>query len=270
MDDQPGNPTEEKPAGPAARIADEALTAVLGLQFLTRLAIPIDTRYSTERMARAMGYLPLAGLVIGAGIALVYWLAASVLPPLVAAFVALGAGVRLTGSLHEDGLADVADGLGGGATRERALEIMRDSRIGSYGVITLIIVVGLKAASIGALGPAAVATIIAAHGLSRLSVLAMMVRLPYARKEGAAAFAGTGPGPTRVAIAVLTGAATFFGLALLVSPLVALVAALAAAAVYLWLERMLKRRIGGYTGDALGGLQQLTETAILLAVLACL
>ncbi|AHM04494.1 Cobalamin synthase [Roseibacterium elongatum DSM 19469] len=251
------------------RLAEEGQLALMATQFLTRLPLPWAPDYTPERMGRAMRYFPLVGLGIGAALALVYSLASLVFPPLVAALITVALGVRLTGALHEDGLADLADGLGGGATRARVLEIMRDSRIGTYGVVTLALVLGLKVAALAHLdGALAAATLVAAHGLSRLAALVLLLRLPYARPEGKAEFTQAGPGPGGLRLALATGALGLVGLGLVAGPWPALTAGLAATAVFLWLERLLKRRLGGQTGDALGAVQQLTETAILLGVLA--
>ncbi|GAA0294916.1 adenosylcobinamide-GDP ribazoletransferase [Rhodovulum strictum] len=253
----------------SGRLAREARLILLAAGFLTRLPVPPDPAFTPQRMAWATRWFPLVGLGIGAVVALVFWAAALVLPAWVAAVLALAAGVRLTGALHEDGLADVADGLGGGQSREHALEIMRDSRIGSYGTVALVLVLLLKAGALAHLGGAAVAAMIAAHGLSRVFVVLTMLRLPYARPEGKAGFASAAEiGPGGLGIVLGTGALTALGLAVAAGPGAALSALAAAAAVTLWIGAMLRRRLGGYTGDGLGAVQQLTETAILLGVLA--
>ncbi|RAP40185.1 adenosylcobinamide-GDP ribazoletransferase [Rhodovulum viride] len=258
---------------PAARLGEEARLVVLALQFVSRLPLPADPGYTPDRMRRATRYFPLCGALIGAALGLVYAAAAAVFPPAVAAVLTLAAGVRLTGALHEDGLADMADGLGGGLTRERALEIMRDSRIGSYGAVTLMLALGLKAAALAGLGAAAggwaaAGALVAAHGLSRLASVIVMVRLPYARTEGKAAFAAAGPGRDGMAIAWGTGTLIALGLWIGAGFGAAATALALAAAVTLWMARMLTRRLGGHTGDGLGAVQQVSEIAILLGLLA--
>ncbi|ARE40490.1 Cobalamin synthase [Rhodovulum sp. P5] len=252
-----------------ARLRDEAGLIRLAALFMTRLPVRVEAEYSPERMRLASAWFPLVGLGIGAVLALAYGLAALVFPPLVAALLAVALGVRLTGALHEDGLADIADGLGGAADRARAMEIMRDSRIGSYGAVALGLVLAVKVAALSHLGSAAMAGLIAAHGLSRLSPVLMMARLPYARSDGKAAFAGTGPGPRGLRIALATSGVTLLGLGLTVGPVAALVTLIALAAVLIRMEAMFRWRLGGYTGDGLGAVQQLSETAVLLAILAC-
>jgi adenosylcobinamide-GDP ribazoletransferase len=184
----------------------------------------------------------------------------------VAAGLALGAGVLVTGGLHEDGLADTADGLGGSATAERALEIMRDSRIGTYAGLALIFSVGLRWAALAGLSPAdgAVALVVA-HGLSRAAIPPVLLAAPYARSAGlAAGLAGAVKGRD-VAVATLLALA----IAALSGPacgLVALAAATAAAGITL---AVLLRRLGGYTGDGLGAVQQAAEVAVLATLAGC-
>ena len=165
---------------------------LLALQFFTR--IPITGRlavwvgYSPTMLRAASVYFPLVGSVVGIFSALVLWLALAVLPPsalgaLMAAILATAASVWLTGGFHEDGLADTADALGGYVAAEKALEIMKDSRIGSYGSLTLILVLGLKIATLALLAQqspllAAVA-LLWAHTLSRLSPLLLMFSLAH-------------------------------------------------------------------------------------------
>lgn len=258
---------------PAASLREEARLVVLALQFVTRLPLPADAGYTPDRMRRATRYFPLCGALIGALLGLVFAAAAAVFPPAVAAVLTLAAGVRLTGALHEDGLADMADGLGGGLTRERALEIMRDSRIGSYGAVTLMLALVLKLAALAGLGAAAggwaaLGALVAAHGLSRLASVLVMVRLPYARDEGKAAFAAAGPGRDGMAIAWATGGALMLGLWIGAGLAAALTVLALTVAATLFMARMMMRRLGGHTGDGLGAVQQVAEIAVLLGFLA--
>lgn len=250
------------------RLIEEGRLALLAVQFLTRVPLPLDPGYTPVRMAHAMRYFPLVGLAIGAVLALVYGLAALVFPPVVAALLAVAAGVRLTGALHEDGLADMADGLGGGLTRARALEIMRDSRIGSYGAVTLGLVLALRVAALAGLGAGAAAALIGVHGASRLSTLALAAALPYARAEGKASFASEGLGPLGWSIALGAGGVAALVLVWSAGLVATLTAVVAAVAVTLWLGAMMRRRLGGQTGDGLGAVQQLAETVMLLGLLA--
>jgi adenosylcobinamide-GDP ribazoletransferase len=181
--------------------------------------------------------------------------------------VALATIIWVTGALHEDGLADVADGFGGGRTREAKLEIMRDSRIGTFGALALILALLARAGAIAALAtPLAVASaLVAAGAVSRAALPPVMTVLPLARADGLAAGAGR-PHPTRAAAAVLVAA--LIALALLgQAAAAALVAGAGAAFVVAWLAR---RQIGGHTGDVLGAVQQLTEIGVLLGAVAAL
>ena len=185
------------------------------------------------------------------------------LPPAVSAGLTLSAAIAVTGALHEDGLADSADGFWGGWSRQRRLEIMRDRRIGSYGVIALILSLGLRRAALTALlatGPATLA-ILAAAALSRLPMVWLMHLLPGARPDGLSAQTGR-PGGATAALA--TFGALIIGTLTLgpaVFPAALLVIAVAAAAALL-----MRAKIGGQTGDTLGATQQLSE----IALLACL
>ncbi|TCP63314.1 cobalamin-5'-phosphate synthase [Rhodovulum bhavnagarense] len=250
------------------RLSEQGRLALLAVQFLTRVPLPIDPGYTPLRMAHATRYFPAVGLALGAVLALVVVLSWLVFPPVVAVLLAVAAGVRLTGALHEDGLADMADGLGGGQTRERALDIMRDSRIGSYGTVTLGLALGLKVGALVGLGAVAPAALIGAHCLSRLGVLVVSARLPYARAEGKAGFAAMGPGPGGWTIAWGTGGLAVLILTMWAGLAATLSAIVAAVVVSLWLMAMLQRRLGGQTGDGLGAIQQLMEIAIYLGLLA--
>lgn len=244
------------------RRAEELRLAFL---LLTRLpARPIAGEAPT--MAASSWAWPVAGLAIGAISALAclaaLWLG---LPPVMAAIIALTAGVLVTGGMHEDGLADLADGFGGGRTRERKLEIMRDSRIGSYGVAALILSFGFRAAAIttviGAGGP--VLALAALAAASRAVLPAAIVLLPGARADGLGrAAAGNDPVPARAAAAI--GILCLLPLGVGPAVVVALAVTLAGFAV----ARLALRQIGGQTGDVLGAMQQIAECAGWAALIA--
>ncbi|OWJ67206.1 adenosylcobinamide-GDP ribazoletransferase [Inquilinus limosus] len=236
--------------------------------FLTRLPVPWPPGAPADALARSMRLFPLAGAGIGLAAGLVWalalWLGA---PALVAALLALTALALLTGALHEDGLADVADGFGGGRSRERALEIMRDSRIGSYGTLALVLSVGLRAAALAALARdpwGGVAALAAAGAVSRATCPALLAWLRPARPDGLGAGAGRPPSE-----AVLTALGLALCFALLLLGLRHGLAALALAVLVSWaLAGVARRRIGGQTGDVLGAAQQLAEVAVLCAAAA--
>ncbi|TNC70863.1 adenosylcobinamide-GDP ribazoletransferase [Rubellimicrobium roseum] len=234
------------------------------LMLLTRL--PVPWRLAAPRGARAAWAWPLAGAVVGllaAGVA-AGALALGLAPP-VAAALALAAQALATGGLHEDGLSDSADGLWGGATPERRLEIMKDSRIGSYGALALVLGLLIRWSALAALfaqgavwGP-----VLAAAALSRWPMALLLGALPPAREGGLARLVGRPQAGT-----LLLGGLAALVLALLASGIAALGAALAVAAIAWAWTRLVRARLGGQTGDTCGAAQQLSEIAALLALSA--
>jgi adenosylcobinamide-GDP ribazoletransferase len=213
-----------------------------------------------------MRAFPLVGILVGLIGWAVFALATRLgLPPFAVGLVTLAATVLVTGGLHEDGLADTADGFGGGADREHKLAIMRDSRNGAYGVMALIFSLGLRSAALAALTvPAAGLALIAAHAVSRAAVPLVMRFLGSARSDGLGASAGQ---PDDAAQAWCLGIALVVALLCLGFShgiVVALAAAIAVAAVGI----LARRQIGGYTGDVLGAAQQGAEIAVLLTAAA--
>lgn len=218
--------------------------------------------------ARAPGWFAAIGLGVGAAQALALAGAGAVWGPVLGALAALALGVLLTGALHEDGLADVADALGARRTPARALEILKDSRIGAYGALALVLVLGAQAAALAGLGAAGAWALVLAATLSRGAAAEALRRGPYLRAGGAASgmtgrwtrgdwaaqSLGLGAG-TAVAGAALGGGAALAGVAL---------GALAAGLTAAWA----RARLGGVTGDVLGAVQQAGFTGVLLGVLA--
>ncbi|MCA1858417.1 adenosylcobinamide-GDP ribazoletransferase [Massilia oculi] len=245
----------------------------IALQFFTRLPIPRWVGFEQEWLHHASRYFPLVGIVVGAIGASVYAAAALFLPAPVAAVLSTAATIYATGAFHEDGFADSCDGLGGGMTRERVLEIMKDSRVGAYGAIGVVCILGAKCTALAMLPPAsAMGALLLAHPLSRLAATSLIWRMEYAREEGKAKPLAERMTTAEFGIASLTVAIA--ASLLLVSgtlDVYALLAALVAAGYATWwLARKFARRIGGYTGDCLGAVQQLAEAAIYLGVLATL
>ena len=243
---------------------------LLAVQFLTRVPVPASAGFTPERLTAATRYYPLVGALIGGVAALAYGLALMLWPPAVAVLISMAATIALTGAFHEDGLADTFDGIGGGLTRERALEIMKDSRIGTYGAVALILALALKAASLAHLpsGPA-MAALVAAHGLSRFSSLVVIATSRYVRE------AGTGK-PTEgmegrsLAIAAATALLCAAGLLWAAGPMAAMAGLAGLALGHLILRRVFERKLGGYTGDTLGAVQQASELGLYLGLLAWL
>jgi adenosylcobinamide-GDP ribazoletransferase len=233
------------------------------LVFYTRLPLFLGDPGAGGSLAQASWAAPVAGALIGALGAAAYGLAHMAgLGPLPAAGLALVATMAVTGCLHEDGLADTADGFGAGATPERRLAIMRDSRIGTFGACALIVSIGLRWGALASLAdPLRVAAaLIAAHAAARATLPMIMRVTPTARPDGLSAGAGLPPAESAAA-AVLLGLVAL-GLALgNVRALIALMLLVAAS----WaVRRLALAKIGGQTGDVLGALEQLGEVLVLL------
>jgi adenosylcobinamide-GDP ribazoletransferase len=213
-------------------------------------------------MLQASRYSAVAGALIGLAGGLVWWLAGLALSPVVAAGLALAAMIWLTGALHEDGLADCADGLGGGKTAAQALAIMRDSRVGSYGVLALVFSVGLRWAALAALAPVwGVLALAIAGGIGRAMMVPATALTGYARREGLGGSLAGGAGGIEVAAAL--GTALLLGIVGGWAGLLALGLALAVAGGFLF---YMVRRVGGYTGDGLGAMAQLGEIVVMVVL----
>ena len=231
--------------------------------------LPVDPAMPVENgeVARASWALPVAGLVVGLAGATVYAIAHRIgLPAEAAALLALAATMLVTGALHEDGLADTLDGLGGGKSREQKLEIMRDSRIGTYGACALIVSITLRWTALATIAePAAVAAaLLIAHAAARAALPAFMWLIPPARPDGLSAGAGQPPQQSAI-IAVGIGIlclAIGFGAGKAVMGLILL------SIVALILGYIATRQIGGQTGDILGALEQGSEIVVLLMATA--
>jgi adenosylcobinamide-GDP ribazoletransferase len=243
----------------------EELKAVLA--FCSRLPLERPTPPASDAIAKAAWAFPVAGFAVGLVGATVYVLAHRLgLPPWPAAALSVGATLVVTGCLHEDGLADTADGFGGGKTREQKLEIMRDSRTGAYGVCALALSLLLR---VGALASFAdthfvVWALIASHTAARATIPVLMWLLPPARSDGLSFQAGRPPVET-----VAAGAAiAFLVLLFCLYPgrgFVASIVLIVAVALMAWLST---RQIEGQTGDVLGALEQVSEILVLLVALA--
>ena len=234
----------------------------LAVGMLTRVPMAHPDGPTPPYLARAHRVFPIVGAAIGGAIGLIYLLLAAIgVPSLASAALALGGGMLLTGAFHEDGLADLADGFGGGRDKTQKLEIMRDSRLGTFGALVLLVAFTAKVAALAALPHASVVTaLIAAHALSRGPLPAVTLFLPYAREGGLAATAGKIEPPVAVIAAAFAVAIAFICLPVS-DALMAVIVTIAAVAAIALLAR---RQIGGYTGDVLGGAQQVAETALLL------
>jgi len=256
-------------SSPIAWLAERAAELRLATVFFLRLPLALPAADRTGRLAVAAWAFPVVGALAGlaGGIAFAVALALG-LDAWLAAIVAIALQVRLTGALHEDALADVADGIGGGATRARKLAIMRDSRVGAFGVIALVLSLAARIAALAALAEpgAALAGLFVAGALSRAAIVPAMAWLPPARAEGLGAGAGR---PDRAGCLAAIGLAAVIALIAL-GPGAALLALAGAGAGAAWIARLARRHLGGQTGDVLGAVQQGAEVTALMAVVIAL
>jgi len=239
---------------------------LLAVGFLTRIPIPADPDFSDEKLNGASRYFPAVGLLVACAAALVFVAAVAIFNnSLIAVLLSMASSILLTGAFHEDGFADSCDGFGGGWRAEDVLRIMKDSRIGTYGAVALVLVLGLKAAALSAMPSTGlvVSALLWAHIVSRWLATSYLLDLNYVRGEGKSKpLATTMPlshwlwsGLPVLILFIFTDMPPLLPLCL-----VLLVFRFAFAAY-------LRRRIGGYTGDALGAAQQVIEIIIYLSFL---
>jgi adenosylcobinamide-GDP ribazoletransferase len=268
MSDAPPQPPQNEPAGRLRPFAEFVHAA----RFLTRVPVPFSRTIDPPPLHQTMRLFPVVGALIGVLIAgAVYGLSRLNVPSLLACLLAVAVGLILTGALHEDGFADFADGMGGGKTKERRLEIMRDSRIGSYGGLALITCVLARVFALEALLSTSLFTLLTAVGATHAFSRAMMVDLlwatPPARSDGLSVMAGT-PSRNVTLFAAVIGLACTLGCGYFAgaeAAVIALGAGLAATAAIRWLAM---RLIGGQTGDVAGAAQVACELAMLTAFAA--
>lgn len=237
----------------------------VGIMFLTRLPVPAGLRHVEGRLARSSRYFPLVGALIGALTAMVFYVTRGMLdlPAAVAAGLTIATGLILTGALHEDGLADCADGLGGGTTREHALEIMQDSRIGTYGSAALIMSIGLRWAALASLDASqGLIALVVCHTVSRAMIPPVLVSAHYARTRGLASSVAEGVSGFEAGFAILLA----FAVAMIAGPVSGIAAFAAAVIAGGLMLSLLIARLGGYTGDGLGAIQQVAEISILIVL----
>ena len=248
----------------------------IALQFLTRVPVPAWVGWRADWMNQSARHFALVGACVGAFGAAVFWAAAHLWPATLAVLLSMVATVWITGAFHEDGLADTCDGLGGAVSRQRALDIMKDSRLGTYGTLGLLAVLALKAAALAGLAARDLAATLVllpvAHCWSRVAAVALLRALPYA---GDVDHAKAKPMAQQVGPGGLTVALGWGALAALLAlpwwPAAMLAAGAAATAAATGLmARWLRHRLGGYTGDTLGATQQFSEVAVYLVLLALL
>jgi adenosylcobinamide-GDP ribazoletransferase len=242
------------------------------LMYFTRIPCPKWVDHSEEYLNKASRYFPLMGWIVGGGAALVFWGSTYIVPIPIAILLSMTFSVLITGAFHEDGLADVCDGFGGGWTKEKILDIMKDSRVGAFGVIGLLLVMAMKFLALEYTANNVLALsllIIAGHSLSRFVAVTFLYTHEYARIGEQSK---SKPLATKLTMGHLI-LAKFFG----VAPLIVLAIVLKnywviilIVPVYLTkvlLGRFFKKWIGGYTGDCLGATQQICEVVFYLSIL---
>ena len=258
------------------RAREEIAALALAVKLLTRWPLrspdPDPNPSTGVGPAAAVRYYPLVGALIGAFAGSVFWLAHLVFPVTLAVVLATTAALLATGALHEDGFADACDGLGGGATREGALEIMRDSRLGTYGAAGLGLMLAAKVLALAAAPTDAIPWLfLAAHAASRASMALALATGTYAREAGIAAPLAGAAGPGRgLAFALLTGAVATGAMLAGTTPAALLAGLAGLAAGHLVMRRAYERKLGGYTGDCLGGVQQASELGLYLGAVAAM
>lgn len=250
---------------------NEGASFLLAVQFLTRVPVRLDRLYSSGRMAASVRFYPLVGALLGGGLAGLFLLAGFLFPTFVAVLITIAAGVFVTGAFHEDGLADTFDGIGGGLTREKALNIMKDSRIGTYGAAVLIMALALKVAALMSLPQVMICfALIAGHGLSRLSSVLVIATSKYVRDEGTGKPVAGDISPQSLAVALGTGGLIVMLWCVWQSPIALIWGGVGMMFGHGLMRLFFEPKLGGYTGDTLGAVQQASEIGFYLGLVAWL
>ncbi len=250
---------------------------LLAVGFFTRIPVPSLNDFQESDLNHASKYFPLIGILVGLIGAIVFYCAYLFLPLSIAVLISMAATIYATGAFHEDGLADSADGLGGGWDKDKIITIMQDSRLGTYGAVALFLMFFAKFQTLHSLNFILIPiALITAHALSRLCAVWMMQSLDYVKISGKAKPLATQINMPSLLIANLFGLLPFFTVifALNVSNhshlIILKFVAFTLIPVWLswfWWRQKIKRWLGGYTGDCLGATQQITELAFYLGVL---
>ncbi len=241
------------------------------LMFYTRIPVPSWMKHDEDMLNKATVYFPVIGWIVAGISGLVFYGASRIFNPEISILLSIVANILTTGAFHEDGFADVCDGFGGGWTKEKILEIMKDSRVGTYGSVGLILILGIKFFSLEILdNQTLIWAFFIAHSISRFVALSFIYTLEYVRED---ALSKAKPIAKKMPFRDLSIAFCFaviplllyliktgnFFLLLMIPPLVL---------VHLYLGYFFKKWIGGYTGDCLGATQQVAEVVIYLSIIA--
>jgi adenosylcobinamide-GDP ribazoletransferase len=244
---------------------------VAALQLMTTLPLNSTQSHKPDWLMRAAKYFPAVGAIVGLVCALVFFFTSMLWNNALPALLAVVTGILLTGALHEDGLSDTADGLGGGASAEARLVIMKDSSIGAYGALALGLSVAIRVTALAALPPLfGACTLVAMHAAARFTPIAVFRALPPARSRSTKFdYSGERPTAFEVVVALLIVAVALVPLAFWSVPAVG--AGLAVGALLaIILCRLARKLVNGYTGDILGAVEQVFEIGFLLGVAAVL
>ena len=232
---------------------------LLAVAFFTRIPIPADTPYSAERLNHASRYFSLVGWIVGLCAAMSLLLAYQLFPISVALLISMSATIKITGAFHEDGLADMCDGLGGGMSQERKLEIMKDSRLGTYGALALLLAILIKFFSLyeimklGVMEPLVALLVI--HASSRAVAGSLIFDMPYVREGGKAKPLAQNQSGIDLCILLLFGLLPLCLLSIQAAAGILVIGII----TRIWIKHWLLRQLGGYTGDCLGATQQICE-----------
>lgn len=251
---------------------------LLAVGFFTRIPVPDFADFQERELNHSAKYFPLVGIAVGMIGAVMFVLASRIFPANIAVLLSMVTTIYVTGAFHEDGMADSIDGIGGGWDRERILTIMQDSRLGTYGAIALCMMLFAKFQVLSALPVQSVACVlVAAHALSRLCAVYVMATLAYVKTSGKAKPLATTVSARGLTIATMSG---IFPLVLMYTYfqkngadlhdllILSLCWLPSVGLVWYWWRNKIRHWLGGYTGDCLGAMQQMTEIAFYLAVLA--
>ncbi len=233
------------------------------IMFYTRIPVPKGVGFSDENLNRATRYFPLIGILVGGFGAITFMLAHTILSTTIAILISMILTILLTGAFHEDGFADFCDGFGGGYTKDKILDIMKDSRIGTYGTIALILILLSKFMLINEIRIDSIPIVfVSAHALSRLNPVILILSSRYVRQDDNSKSKPVGRkiSFTTLLIALIFGLAPLFMLPIVFIPFLVILQVL----ILLVFRQYIHKKIGGYTGDVLGALQQLSEIAYYL------
>lgn len=237
------------------------------LMFYTRFPVKKIEGWSETMLNKSTRYFPLMGIIVGGVGALVFIGAVQIFPISLAILLSMIATIFFTGAFHEDGFADFCDGFGGGLTKERILEIMKDSRIGTYGSIALLMILGVKFSALTQIEIERIPfVIIAGHAVSRLFPVLLIYTSEYARLDASSKTKPVGKADSTFSLlfALAIGGSTLF----LLSWIEAVIILTILTIVFLLFRKYINKKLGGYTGDILGALQQLCEVFFYLSMVA--